>query len=80
MERQSINKFVQRLSALFAALFLPLYSIAQQGYAKETEMADVLYQNGRIYLVVFVMAIIFAGIILYLVRIEKKLNKLEKNS
>jgi cell division protein FtsW (lipid II flippase) len=37
-----------------------------------------LYENGRINLVVFVIATIFAGIILYLIRIERKLNKLEK--
>lgn len=40
---------------------------------------NVLHQNKRINLVVFVLAIIFVGIILYLIRIERKLNKLEKN-
>lgn len=57
----------------------PATSLAQEGYADNTEMADILYQNGKIYLVVFVMATIFAGIILYLICIERKLNKLEKN-
>jgi CcmD family protein len=42
------------------------------------EMADVLYQNGKIYLVVLVLLTIFAGIIFYLVRLDKKISKLEK--
>jgi CcmD family protein len=40
-------------------------------------MADILYENGKIYLVVLVLLTIFAGIILYMIRIEKKLSKLE---
>lgn len=39
---------------------------------------NILYQNKRINLVVFVLAIIFVGIILYLIRIERTLNKAEK--
>jgi len=39
----------------------------------------VLHQNGKIYLVVLVLVTIFAGIIFLLVRIERKLSKLEKN-
>jgi hypothetical protein len=40
--------------------------------------ASILYENGKIYLVVLVLLTIFAGIIIYLVRLELKLNKLEK--
>ena len=61
-------------------ILLPFLSHAQENYAKNTEMAEILYQNGKIYLVVFVMATIFVGIILYLIRIERKLNKLENNN
>lgn len=41
------------------------------------ETADILHQNGQIYLVVLVLLTIFAGIIFLLIRLEKKLNKLE---
>jgi hypothetical protein len=41
------------------------------------ESIGILRQNGQIYLVVFVLVTIFAGIILMLIRIERKLNKLE---
>lgn len=80
MERQFISKFKRTLAVLLTALFMPFLSSAQEAYADKTEMADILYQNGRIYLVVFVLTIIFVGIILYLIRIERKLNKLEKNN
>ena len=39
-------------------------------------MADAMRSNGKIYVVVAVMLIIFAGIAIYLILIEKKLKKL----
>ena len=41
-------------------------------------MADVMRSNGKIYVVVAVLAVIFIGIILYLIRIDRKISKLEK--
>lgn len=45
----------------------------------QPEMADAMRADGKIYVVVLVLATIFAGIIAYLVRIERKINKIEKN-
>lgn len=42
------------------------------------ESANILHQNGQIYLVVLVLVTIFAGIIFMLIRLEKKLSKLEE--
>ena len=44
------------------------------------EMADALRQSGKIYLVVAVILVIFAGIIFYLFRIENQLKKYERHS
>lgn len=44
----------------------------------ETEMADTMRSNGKIYVVVVVLATIFAGIFAYLVYLDRKINKLEK--
>jgi CcmD family protein len=44
----------------------------------EPEMADVLHENGKIYVVVVVLATIFAGIFTYLVYLDRKISKLEK--
>lgn len=46
---------------------------------KPVEMADGMRSNGRIYVVVAVVLTIFAGIIIYLIRLDKKISKLEKN-
>ena len=50
-------------------------SIAQES---RPEMADAMYRNGKIYVVVLVLATIFVGIIIYLIRLDKKISQLEK--
>jgi hypothetical protein len=45
----------------------------------EPAMADVLYSNGKIYVVVLVLATIFAGIVLLQFRMNRKISKLEKD-
>jgi hypothetical protein len=42
-------------------------------------MADVMKKNGKIYVVIAVMLTILAGLILYLIRLDRKISKLEKN-
>lgn len=51
-----------------------------QDKSNDIEMADVMRQNGKIYVVVAVILTIFAGIIIYLIRLDKKISKLEKNN
>ncbi len=59
---------------LMLVLFLlPLLANAQ---AKE----NLMYSSGRIYVVIAVILIILIGLILYLVRIEKKVKKLEEGN
>jgi hypothetical protein len=43
-------------------------------------MADVMRQNGKIYVVIAVILTILAGLILYLVRIDRRLTQLEKEN
>ena len=52
------------------------FSIAAQ--EKKVEMADLMRSNGRIYVVVAVMLTILAGLILYIIRLDRKITKLEK--
>jgi uncharacterized membrane protein YvlD (DUF360 family) len=47
--------------------------------AQEVEMADTMKSNGKIYVVIAVMLTILAGIVLYLIRLDRKISKLEKN-
>ena len=55
--------------------FLGLASFAQDD---TVVMADTMRSNGKIYVVVAVIVTIFAGIILYLIRLDRKISKLEK--
>lgn len=63
------------LATLFQLLIL--ISQAQGGSA---EMADTFRTNGKIYVVVAVLLTILAGLILYLIRLDRKISRLEKNT
>lgn len=45
--------------------------------AQAPEMDSVMTRNGKIYVVVAVLAVILVGVILYLVSMERRLKKLE---
>ena len=46
--------------------------------ANNVEMADIMRSNGKIYVVVAVLAVIFIGLMGYLYRIDQRVKKLEK--
>jgi hypothetical protein len=65
------------------ALFLFFVSFSAIAHAQDTgkvEMADTMRSNGRIYVVVAVMLTIMLGLIIYLVRIDRKVSKLENRN
>ncbi len=44
----------------------------------EVEMADALRQDGKIYVVVIVLLTVLGGVLVYLVSLDRKVSKLEK--
>jgi len=60
------------LTTIFLILITTTFASA------ETEMADSMRANGKIYVVVAVLATIFAGIFAYLVMLDRKISKAEK--
>lgn len=58
------------------SIVLFLFSIV--GFAQEIEMADQMRAEGKIYIVVAVLSVILIGLFIYLISIDKKLGKLEK--
>jgi CcmD family protein len=50
------------------------------GAFAQTEMADGMRASGKIYVVVVVLATIFAGIFGYLVYLDRKVSKLERKN
>ena len=68
-------KKIISLSALLIFVFANLF--AQQ---PDVEMADTMRSNGKIYVVVGVIAIVFTGIVVYLISIDRKVSRLEKKT
>ena len=58
------------------AVFMSFMSFAQN--PNQVEMADVMRGNGKIYVVVGVLLILLIGFFLYLIFLDKKVSKLEK--
>ncbi|MDF2436297.1 MAG: hypothetical protein K0Q95_673 [Bacteroidota bacterium] len=53
-------------------------AFAQDASLPPVEMATGLYQSGKIYVVVIVLAVIMAGILGYLVMLDRKVSNLER--
>ncbi|MEY4594603.1 MAG: hypothetical protein RIQ47_1013 [Bacteroidota bacterium] len=55
-----------------------LLSTGNSVFAQDNEMADVMRTNGKIYVVVGVLLIILVGIIVYLISLDRKIQRIEK--
>lgn len=77
---------MKKLMALFLACTVYIMASAQPDSTAKPTMKEnwdagivnTLKQNGGIYAVITVIAIILAGLFWYLVRLEKKMNRLEQ--
>ena len=67
---------VSRLTLLIFASLISMGSFAQN---RSVEMADTMRSNGKIYIVVAVCLTILIGLFLYVMRIDMKMSKIEKN-
>jgi uncharacterized integral membrane protein len=66
-----MKKLLSLLIALMASANL---------FAQEVEMADVLRTDGKIYVVVAVLGAMLAGLLFYVIRLDRKITRLEKDS
>ncbi|RYD93988.1 MAG: CcmD family protein [Sphingobacteriales bacterium] len=73
-----MNKLFLRGLFLLALLFSTAVSFAQD--TNQVEMADTMRANGKIYVVVAVCLVILIGLFLYMIRVDKKVSRLEKES
>lgn len=69
-----IRKFL--LIALLLLMAANLNVLAQP--VQEVGMADQMRSEGKIYVVVTVVLIVFAGLIVYLLNLDRKISKIEK--
>jgi hypothetical protein len=65
--------FNQLIICIFL-LFLGHATFAQG----EVEMADTMRSNGKIYVIVAIILIVLAGLSLYLILLDRKISKIEK--
>ena len=62
---------------VFCSLLLAsLFSFGQE--TDKIDMAEAMRSNGKIYVVVAVIALIFIGLVIFLITIDRKVKKLEK--
>ncbi len=63
------------------AVFLTLVFISFESFCQSNdpvEMADILRQDGKIYTVVFGLVIILTAMIILLIRVDRKIFRLER--
>jgi len=70
---------VLMLALSLSALAQEKIPVTESDYSNNSvEMADKMREDGKIYVLVGVIAIIFAGITVYLIGTDRKISKLEK--
>jgi uncharacterized transporter YbjL len=66
------------MNKIYALLSLLLFAVTAVGQEGSPEMADRMRQDGKIYVVVLVLSVVFVCLATYLVWIDRKLKKLEE--
>jgi CcmD family protein len=69
--KKKMNKLIAFISLLFVQL---------NTFAAGTDWTDSFYRDGKYRVVVAILAIIFTGIVVYLVRLDRRISKMEKKS
>ena len=75
-----MRKIIVTISVYFMLsfrAFTPIVS-AQDETEANIEMADKMRSEGKIYVVVLVVAIVFSGLVIYAINTDRKVSKLEK--
>ena len=83
-----LNKYLLALGQALSILVHPAVQAQDNGQSvmveantaasQQIEMADRMRQDGKIYVVVGCVLVVLAGMIFYLVSIDKKVSRLEK--
>ncbi len=71
-----MTKIFLRFAGSIIFLIISLCSFAQQ----KVEMADTMRSSGKIYVVVAVCLTILIGLFIYLVFLDRKISRFEKNN
>lgn len=70
---------IWNLVSVLAVMLLTTFVQAQEPVSK-SGFGETMRSSGRIYVVVAVMLTILIGLVLYLVRLDRKISKIEKEN
>lgn len=78
-----MNIFLRIISVIHLLLLSPFLLWAQvntngNGSSSEVEMADLMRSNGKIYVVVAVVMMVLTGLIIYIIRLDRRIKKMEE--
>ena len=71
-----MNRLMKLMPGIILLALFPILSFSQTA-SDAVEMADAMRSNGKIYVVVAVLLIIFCGLAIFLISIDRKVKKLE---
>jgi len=73
-----MDKFIKRTGFVLACCLLNIAAMAQYNNSTNSDSTDFMRSNGKIYVVITVAAIIITGLFVYLISLERKIKKLER--
>ncbi len=76
MKKSAPASIINKLLLVMAGLFFYTASFAQDKPVSE----DLMRSNGKIYVVVAVCLTILAGLFIYVISIDRKISKIEKDN
>jgi CcmD family protein len=75
-----MHKITRRFLFFLPVFLLSILVKAQDSLRNQKpQMADAMRSNGKIYVVVVVLLIILTGLFIYLIQLDRKISRLEKN-
>lgn len=69
----------RRMRQIMSTLVLVLLFTVANAQTSQPEMADLMRENGKIYVVVGVVVLIFLVLFGYLISLDRKVSKIEKD-
>ncbi len=68
------------IKSLFSLLCMVFFTGLVQAQGKTSAFGETMRSNGRIYVVIAVILTILIGLFLYLIRLDRKIGKAEKET
>ena len=69
-----------RIKSVIFLIISIAFTFIASAQENDVEMADIMHENGKIYVVVAVITIILTGFLIALISIDRRVKQLEKES